>query len=99
MSDLLEQIKALVASGQLVYSQHAFDRLEENGILSRECAVALLGAAKLEEYPDWHEGPSLLVLIADRDGKAVHAVVGLRKGTTTPAVVITIYRPDPDLWT
>lgn len=98
MSHLLEQIQALVAQNEAVFSEHAYDRIVENDITTEEIERGVHGAIVVEDYPEFHKGPSLLALQLDRAGKPVHVVWGLRKGTQSPAVVITAYRPDPELW-
>ena len=40
-----------------------------------------------------------LVRQFDQGGRPIHAVWGIPKGETAPAVLITAYRPDPTRWT
>ena len=98
MSALLAQIQVSVANGEMIISEHAYDRIAENDIDAHEIEAGAAEAAAIEEYPDFHKGPSLLVIQLDRRGKPIHVVWGLRKGTSSPAVVVTAYRPDPTLW-
>jgi len=51
---------------------------------------------QLSEYP---KGPSALVLQSDRGGRPIHVVWGIPRGESSPAVLVTAYRPDPDRWT
>jgi len=99
MSQTLEQIIALAGRGEVRISDHGYDELAEDGIFVRDIVLALPDAELLEDYPDFPKGPCILVLQLDRDSKPVHAVWGIPKGETSPAVLITAYRPDPARWT
>ncbi len=98
MGATLDLIQIAVAAGQRMLSDHAFDRLLENAILVGEVAAGLAAAVEIEDYPDAFKGPSVLVLQTDAAGRPIHVVWGLRKGTTTPAILVTAYRPDPARW-
>jgi hypothetical protein len=99
MSQTLKIVQAAVARGEVLISDHAYDRIAENDIVAQEIADGVRTAMLVEDYPDYHKGPSILVLQRDRNNKPIHVVWGLRKGTSSPAVIITAYRPDPQLWT
>jgi len=98
MSLILTQIQALVAKGEVIISELAYDRIAENDIKAEEIEAGAAQAVAVEEYPDFHKGPSVLALQTDRRGEPIHVVWGMRAGTSSPAVVVTAYRPDPMLW-
>ena len=50
-------------------------------LLRREIEAGVATAVEVEDYPDFHKGPSVLVLQLDAAGKPVHVVWGIRKGT------------------
>jgi hypothetical protein len=98
MPHTLAIVQQLAAAGNVPISQHAHDRFTENGITTAEVVSGVATAVLVEDYPDFHKGPSFLALQQDAHGNAMHVVWGIREGTTEPAVVITVYRPDPQLW-
>ena len=98
MSDLLRQIKDLVKAGEVRISEHGYDELAEDGLTVRESLAGLGNAVIVEEYLDYPKGPCILVLQRDHSGGPVHVVWGVPKGHDKPIVLVTAYRPDPELW-
>ena len=99
MSQTFQQIRELVANGDVKISAHGYDELTADGILVREILASVADAVVVEDYPDYLKGPCVLVLQWDAHGKPVHVVVwGIPKQASSPAVVVTAYRPDPAQW-
>ena len=98
MSPTLDQVRALVARGEIQVSAHGYEELAADQILVHEVVDGLGQAVVVEDYPEFPKGPCVLVLEQDRSGRPVHVVWGIRKGDTSPAVLITAYRPDPAKW-
>ena len=99
MSGTLERIKELVGFGEVKISDHGYDELAADDLFARDLVAGVLDAELLEDYPEFPKGPCVLVLQRDTEGNPVHAVWGIPKGETTPAVLVTAYRPDPAKWT
>ena len=98
MSETLERIKALVAEGDVRISEHGYDELAEDEILVEDVLAGAREAIAIEDYPEFEKGPCVLVLEFDSDAKPIHVVWGIPRGRSSPAVVVTAYRPDPKRW-
>ncbi|NOZ22607.1 MAG: DUF4258 domain-containing protein [Planctomycetes bacterium] len=98
MSTILSKIQDLVHRGKVRISEHGYDELAADGISARDVVTAVGEAKVVEEYPDYPKGPCVLVLQRDRSGQPVHVVWGIPKGASAPAVLVTAYRPDSELW-
>jgi Domain of unknown function (DUF4258) len=99
MSDTLERIVLLIQAGDLKISEHGYDEIADEGILVRDIVSHPEDAVVVEDYPNYAKGPCVLVLQRDLEGRPLHVVWGIPKGASSPAVLVTAYRPDPDLWT
>lgn len=98
MSALLEQIQSLIRSGRVLISVHGYDELTDDEIFVDDALSGIYTARVVEEYPDYIKGPCLLVLQKDVNGRPIHVVWGIPRNTSEPAVLVTAYRPDSNLW-
>lgn len=98
MSETLRQVLELTARQEVRVSEHGYDELAADEIFLDEILVSLPQAIVVEDYPDYAKGPAVLVLQQGVDRRPLHVVWGIAKGTTTPAVLVTAYRPDPARW-
>jgi hypothetical protein len=98
MSQILKEVQALVAKQNIIISDHGYDELASDNIFVQDIIEGLKSAILVEDYPDYHKGPCVLVLQLDKEGNPIHVVWGIPKGASTPAVVVTAYRPDPLRW-
>jgi hypothetical protein len=99
MNGTLKLLKDLVTKGEILISDHGYDELAADNLFVRKLVSGLNDAELLEDYPDFPKGPCVLVLQKDDNDQPIHVVWGIPKGTTSPAVLITAYRPDPERWT
>ena len=95
MSETLARIVDLVRVGEVRISAHGYDEIAEDGMLAGEVVDGIEAAVVIEDYPT----PCVLVFQRDGGGSPIHVVWGIPRGQTSPAVLVTAYRPDPARWT
>jgi hypothetical protein len=99
VSATFQKVLVLVKRGEARISEHGYDELAADNLTAREVVSGIGGAIVVEDYPTFHKGPCVLVRQQDRAGQPIHVVWGVPVGQTTPAVLVTAYRPDPARWT
>ena len=98
MSQTIELVRGLVARREVLISEHGYDELAQDEISVDDILMGVAKAAVVEDYPNYHKGPCVLVLQRDGQQREIHVVWGIPKGVSSPAVVVTAYRPDPVNW-
>ena len=98
VSETFQQIVRLVRRGEVTVSNHGYDELAADDLFARDALDSIGDGAPIEDYPDYPKGPCVLVLQKDRRGGPIHVVRGIPRGETSPAVLVTAYRPDPQRW-
>ena len=98
MGSLLGAIRNLVENGNVKISDHGYDELANDGIYVRDVVSSIDAAVLVQEYPDYRKGSCILVLQQDRTGAPMHVVWGIPSGRNEPAVLVTAYRPDTNIW-
>jgi hypothetical protein len=98
MSEIFDKVCALVERGEVRVSDHGYDEMSDEDIRARDVLAGISEGIVLEDYPTYAKGPCVLVLQRDLDRRPIHVVWGILKGLSSPAVVVTAYRPNPDSW-
>lgn len=98
VSNTFKRILSLVNKNEVKVSEHGYEELSADGITFRELVEDLPNAKIVEDYPDYYKGPCVLVLETGRNKNPIHALWGIPKNQSCPAVLITAYCPDPGKW-
>lgn len=98
MSELFNRLFYLVNKEEIKISDHGYEELSEDRLSLRDVIRNFSSGVVVEEYLEYHKGPCVLLLQKDREGKPIHVLWGIEKGTESPAILVTAYRPDPERW-
>ena len=98
MSDTFIAILELIARKEIVISNHGYDELADDLIFVRDILAGIKEAIVVENSPEYPKGSCVLLLQKDSHGEPIHVVWGIPKGASSPAVLVTAYRPDPNVW-
>ena len=93
IADILNAINA----SKLNITQHARKEAREDNLLLDEILYATKYGEIIEEYPDDTPYPSCLIYGRNRTGEPVHSVWAYAEDAQI-AILITVYRPDPNRW-
>lgn len=80
----------------MAFSGHAVRRMFERAISVDDVLGVIAGGEVVAEYPDDKPFPSALVM-GNARGRTLH-VVAARDGATGKCYAVTVYEPDPMLW-
>ena len=94
--DLIQAIRAKVATGDFEFSQHAVDQSILRRISVQELREAIAAGEVIEDYPTDKYGPSCLIFGLTGARRPLH--VQCSHATRPLVKVITLYEPDPALW-
>lgn len=95
--DLIEQIRTYISSKKYRMTFHAEVEREADRIFISEIEEAFSSdnCEIIEDYPEDKRGHSSLVLGFTKERLPIHMVCAIHEDVL---VIITLYRPDPELW-
>lgn len=93
LADIIEVIQI----GHVRITDHAYEEANADRLKFDEIFFSVLHGVVIEEYADDSPYPSLLIFGQTFAGDPVHSVWAYNE-LKRWAVLITVYRPDPNLW-
>lgn len=93
----IELIRQSVAAGWLRVTDHADEEMAADGLLLDDVLASLSVGEVIEDYPSDHPLPSCLIYGEANEGMPIHSVWAYNESTGR-AVLVTVYRPDPNRW-
>ncbi len=93
MGQTFEKIIGLIERSEVIISNHGYDELAEDGLLVKEIIASVNNGKVVENYPEYPKGLCVLVLQKDKEGNPMHVVWGIPKNASSPAVLVTAYKP------
>jgi hypothetical protein len=93
----LEDVIDAIRHNRIRIADHADEEAQADGLSFDEIFISTFQGEVIEEYPDDKPYPSCLVYGQTFKGEPVHSVWAYNDQNGW-AVLITVYRPDPQRW-
>lgn len=93
----LADIKDAIQTGKVRITDHAYEEASADRLKFDEIYFSVMNGAVIEEYQDDSPYPSVLISGQSFAGDPIHSVWAYNQKNQL-AVLVTVYRPDADLW-
>ena len=93
----IEDLINAIRQNHMRITDHADEEAESDQLSFDEIFFSVLRGEIIEEYPGNKPYPSCLIYGNSFKGEPIHSVWAFNKETKW-AVLITVYRPDPERW-
>ena len=93
----IEDIVASIEAGRIRITDHADEEAAADRLTFAEVLYSAIHGEIIEDYPTDRPYPSCLIFGRNREGEPIHSVWAYNEQNRW-AVLITVYRPDPDRW-
>ncbi|MFC1601446.1 DUF4258 domain-containing protein [Candidatus Sumerlaeota bacterium] len=93
----LEQIINAIQASRVRITDHADEEAFDDRLTYEEIYYSVIHGAVIEDYPEDKPYPSCLILGRSVSGEPIHSVWAYNPESCW-AVLITVYRPDPERW-
>ena len=90
-------IREAIQANRIRITDHADEEVAADRLAFDDIYHSVLGGEIIEDYPTSKPYPSCLIYGSTSGGEPVHTVWAYNE-RTHGAVLITVYRPDPDRW-
>ncbi len=86
-----------IRNNRVKITDHADEEAADDSLMYDEIYYSVIHGEIIENYPNDRPYPSCLILGRNFAGEPIHSVWGYNQENLW-AVLITVYRPDPDRW-
>lgn len=93
IDDIIESIRR----NQIRITEHADEEAQSDNLTFHEIFLSIFQGEIIEHYPDDKPYPSCLIYGVNFNQEPIHSVWAYNSENKW-AVLITVYRPDPDRW-
>ncbi len=93
----INHLKEAIRASRIRITDHADEEAQSDNLTLAEVCASVLQGEIIENYPADRPYPSCLVYGQTSGGGPVHTVWGYNEENRW-AVLITVYRPDPNRW-
>jgi hypothetical protein len=93
----IDNITDAIHQNHVRISDHADEEAESDELTFDEIYFSVQHGEIIEDYPDDRPYPSCLIFGMTFSGDPIHSVWAYNEENQW-AVLVTVYRPDPDLW-
>ncbi len=97
MNFTINEIVKAINSKKVRISDHAYEEAQSDNLTFEEIYYSVMHDEIIEEYPDDKPYPSCLILGYTFGNEPIHSVWAFNNENQW-AVLIAVYRPDPELW-
>ena len=94
----IEDIADAIRHSRVHITDHAYDEAEKDQLSYYDIFVSVFQGEVIEDYPDDKPYPSCLIYGTTSSQEPIHSVWAYSREARL-AVLITVYRPDANLWT
>lgn len=93
----ITEITSAIQQGRIKITDHADEEAQADNLTFSEIYLSVFWGKVVEDYPNDKPYPSCLIYGKTFSGDPIHSVWAYNSDSAW-AVLITVYRPDPERW-